>query len=137
MTIPSWQPLQTVRKLSTGSPAGQPSVRQLRHRSKREWILLPTNLRQPSDYWNPIILPLTGFAGEVEVVDVCWSNCVEVGAPGIRRMFDRLDTAAADLDGNMDARLAIRGVVRDYRAGVATLEQAHVVVQSVLAEFEA
>jgi hypothetical protein len=82
-------------------------------------------------------LPLTSFAGEVDVVDACWSNCVEVGAPGIRRMFDRLDTAAADLEGNAEARLAIRDVVRDYRAGVRTLAQAHWVVQSVLAKLNA
>ena len=80
------------------------------------------------------VVPSTSFVGELEVVDACWSNCVEVGPPGIRRMFDRLDIAATDMDESPDARLSIRNLVREYRSGEVPLKQARRVVRTVLAE---
>ncbi|HLZ07670.1 MAG TPA: hypothetical protein VKT80_03715 [Chloroflexota bacterium] len=79
-------------------------------------------------------LPSTRFVDELEVVDACWANCVEVGPPGIRRMFDRLDNAAADLAESPNERLKIRDLVREFRAGSVALQQAHRVVRAVLAE---
>ena len=79
----------------------------------------------------------SSFVGELEVVDACWSNCVEVGAAGIRRIIDRLDMAAADLAGDPDAREKIRNLVREYRAGTLQIRQAHRVVKAVLVGLQA
>ena len=83
------------------------------------------------------VVPSTSFVGELEVVDACWSNCVEVGPPGIRRMFDRLDIAATDMEESPYARLIIRDLVREFRSGVVPLKQARRVIRTVLAELQA
>ena len=103
-------------------------------RRSRRSVVVPSGLATVDDTG---LSQLSGFAGEVEVIDACWSNCVEVGAPGIRRMFDRMDMAAADLEGSANARLAIRDVVREYRAGLSSLDDAHRVVRSVLLDLTA